>query len=88
MCHLISINGFNDGFGFLFQGLLEKRSTGLRVEFAGCNEIVRDGGRRYTKHVRNDSIKGNITNSESILKTVPFTGLTGIEFITVTCVLT
>jgi hypothetical protein len=67
---------------------MKKGRTVYRVKGIRGNQVVRDGRGRFAKHVGDDSIKGYIANSESILKTVLFTAFTANKFVTVSGVFT
>lgn len=68
--HLITLNGFTYGIGFLFLRFLKKRFTCFGIKLIRSNQIIRNRGCRFTKHISNHCIKSNITDSKGILEAV------------------
>lgn len=62
---------------------MKKGRTVLRVKEIRGDQVVRDGRGRLAKHVGDDSIKGYIANSESILETIFFTAFAANKFKTI-----
>jgi len=77
LCHLKTLNRFDDLVGFLLQGALQQGNAMFWIEGIRVYKVVRDGRGRFAKHIGNDSIKSDIANGESVLKAVLLTRLTG-----------
>lgn len=77
--HLKTVNGRDYLIRFFLEGFFEQRDTVFGIKRIGVHDVVRDGSGGYAKHVRNDSIKGDITNGEHVLIAVLLTVFAGYE---------
>ncbi len=77
--HVESLDRFFHCFRFLLQLTSKQRHAVFRINSICCKQVVFDIRCRYTEHIGDDSIQRHIAHSESILKTILFTGTHGYE---------
>jgi hypothetical protein len=84
LCELKSLNGFNDSDSFLFQRAMEQSRAVLGIRFLVREKIISDSAGRFTEHVRDYGIQGDIANGKAILEAILLAGAHRDEFIAVT----
>lgn len=64
---------------FFLKGVLEESLADIRVKRVRLYQIIRNGRSEFSKHVEDDGIKRDITDSESVLVAVLLASVTGNE---------